>query len=119
MATPIRIDQGTTRVIVVAGIVAADGTALTVTGWSVRAVARKGTDGPVLAEWVSGAPTGTQGQAVATGTEVRLTVTPAMSRAWTWAAAELHVHITESALPYREEDISGEIPLIHEFTTVY
>lgn len=47
----------------------------------------QGTQG-IVAEWVSGTPIGTQGQAVATGTEVRLTVTPAMSRAWTWETAE-------------------------------
>lgn len=116
----ITIDQGTTRVIVVSGIVDDGGAAVDVTGWAVRAVARRQTqDTTVLAEWVSGTPTGTQGQAVTTGGTVRLTVTPAMSRAWSWVTAELHVHVTEPVAPYREEDISGNVRLHHDFTTVH
>lgn len=122
MLPPVIIEQGTTRTVVIGDITARgpDGTkvALDVTGWAVRAVARDSATGTeVLAEWTSGTPTGTQGQASAVGGEVHLHVTPAMSRAWTWAHARLHVSIIEPTEPFREERI-GDVTVVNDFTTV-
>ena len=114
----LELTQGTTRSIVVSGIVDADGAALAVTGWAVRAQARRTPTGAVLlAEWVSGTPTGTQGQAAAAGSTVTLTVTPAMSDTWMWTTAVLHIEITEPAPPFREERI-GDVKLILDHTTI-
>ncbi len=114
----LELTQGTTRAIVVSGIVDATGLALIVTGWTVRAQARRTpSDAVLLAEWVSGTPTGTQGQAVADGSTVTLTVTPAMSDTWTWTTAVLHIEITEPAPPFREERI-GDVKLILDHTTI-
>jgi len=114
----LELTQGTTRSIVVSGIVDANGTALNVTGWAVRAQARRTAAGAVLlAEWVSGTPTGIQGQATADGSTVTLTVTPAMSDTWTWRTAVLHIEITEPTPPFREERI-GDVKLILDHTTI-
>jgi len=114
----LEITQGTTRSIVVSGIVDANGVVLDVTGWTVRAQARREPQAvPLLAEWVSGTPTGTQGQAVTSGSTVTLTVMPAMSDTWTWRAAVLHIEITELAPPFREERI-GDVKLILDHTAI-
>jgi hypothetical protein len=34
---------------------------------------------------------------------VTLAITPAMSDAWTWASAVLHIEITEPVSPFRRE----------------
>ena len=114
----LELAQGTTRAIVVSGIVDANGAALTVAGWAVRAQARRtARDAALLAEWVSGTPTGTQGQAVAAGSVVTLTVTPSMSDTWTWTTAVLHIEITEPVPPFREERI-GDVKLILDHTVI-
>lgn len=111
MTDPIRIAQGTTRTIIISGIVDSNGDPLTITGWSVRAQIRRLPDSPLLAEWVTGTPTGTQGQATASGTEVRLQVPYAMSEAWTWRVATLHVEITEPGVNGRRERIT-DVPIV-------
>jgi len=115
----LELAQGTTRSIIVSGIVDANGAALTVTGWAVRAQARRtASDAAVLAEWVSGTPTGTQGQAVAAESTVTLTITPAMSDAWTWTAAVLHIEITEPGADGREERI-GDVRLVLDLSAIH
>lgn len=99
----IRIKQGTTRTIVISGIVDSNGVALDVTGWAVHAQVRHTPSGPLLAEWVSGTPTGSQGQATAAGTEIRLAVPPAMSSAWTWRDAKIECEVTEPGVNGRRE----------------
>ncbi|MGH3882113.1 MAG: hypothetical protein ACRDRC_01755 [Pseudonocardiaceae bacterium] len=102
------ITQGTTRTVTAADIVDAAGAPLVVTGWSVRAVIRRGAvAGPVVADW-STTPTGSQGQAAATGSTVTLSITPAMSAAWTWTMGRLHCEITEPGPNGRVERIIDE-----------
>jgi len=114
----LEITQGTTRSIVVSGIVDANGVALDVTGWVVRAQARREPQAaPLLAEWVSGTPIGAQGQAVASVSTVTLTITPVMSDTWTWRAAVLHIEVTEPVPPFREERI-GDVKLILDHTAI-
>jgi len=120
------LPQGTTRSIVISDITTpgpnpdSPRVPLDVTGWTVRAVARDSAiRDTVLAEWTSGTPTGTQGQAVAVGDEARLTVTPDMSRRWIWTHAILHAHLTEPVAPFREERIGGDVQLVNDFTTVH
>lgn len=104
------ITQGADRAIVISGIVDADGATLDVTGWTVRAQARANTGphAPLLAEWVTGTPTGIQGQATASGDEVRLTVSHAMSSVWTWRTAVIQAEITEPDGLQRVERICDE-----------
>ena len=114
----LELTQGTTRAIVVSGIVDANGAALAVTGWAVRAQARRTPTGAVLlAEWVSGTPAGTQGQAVADGSTVTLTIPPAMSDTWTWRTAVLHIEITEPGTDGREERI-GDVRLVLDLSAI-
>ncbi len=123
MSAPLSIDQGTTRVIDVSDIVDKNGLDLPIDpGWTVRAVARReALDPDIRAEWHS-SPAGTQGRAeivtVAGKKHIYLHITPAMSRAWTWERAELHVHVKEPVIPFREEDLAERI-LINDFTTVH
>lgn len=98
------LPQGADCSILVSGIIDGAGFSLNVTGWSVRAQARPTPEDTVLlAEWVTGTPTGLQGQATAAGSTVTLTVPGAMSDAWTWESAVLHIRITEVASPFRRE----------------
>lgn len=109
------ITQGADRTIVISGIVDAAGEALDVTGWSVHAQVRANTDpdAPLLAEWVSGTPTGSQGQAIAAGDQVRLTVSHGMSSAWVWRVARLHVELTEPTGAQRVERICDEALVVY------
>lgn len=104
----ITVTQGTTRTIVISGIVDANGAPLDVSGWAVVAQIRRGTDtgSPLLAEWVSGTPTGTQGQATATGSTIQLAVPYAMSTAWTFRRGLLQCEITEPGPNGRRERIA-------------
>ena len=112
------ITQGTTRAITATNIVDANGAPLDVTGWTVHAVIRRrDTSGPVVAEWVSGTPTGTQGQATAAGTTVTLTITPAMSAAWAWASGVLQAEITEPITGRVERIIDTPVSLSPEAVT--
>lgn len=116
MAAPLEIPQGTTRTIVAGGITDAAGDPIPA-GWTVRAVARRSaSDAAVLAAW-SSSPLAGEGTAEHTGPEVRLTITPAMSRAWTWGIAQLDCHITEPISPFREELVIDRV-LINQRTTV-
>lgn len=99
------LTQGATRTIVVPDIVDALGAPLDVSGWAVVAQIRERQNTPILAEWVSGTPTGTQGQATTVGSEVRLAVPYAMSTAWTFASARLQVEITEPGPSGRRERV--------------
>lgn len=108
MPNPIRVTQGATRTVVVSGIVDSAGAPLTVTGWTVHAQVREAQEGPLLAEWVSGTPTGSQGQATASGTSVTLSVPYAMSSAWTFRTGRLHVELTEPGVNGRRERIADE-----------
>lgn len=102
--TQLTIPQGTTRTIKASNIKDGAGAALDVTGWSVRAVIRQaGVTGPVVADW-STSPSGPQAQATASGTEVTLAITPAMSAAWTWSTGVLQAELTEPG-PGRVERI--------------
>lgn len=108
MSTNLTLEQGTTRTIRVTGIVDAAGDPLDITGWTVHAQARhKAADSALLAEWHTD-PTGDQGDAAATGSEVVLQVPPAMSAAWGWAGTTvaLHIEITEPGEGGRVERIA-------------
>jgi hypothetical protein len=103
----ITLAQGATRTIVISGIVDANGVALDVSTWSVRAQARPAPRSTVLlAEWVSGTPAAGQGQATAAGSEVRLAVPYAMSEPWTFTTAVLQVELTEPGGSGRRERIA-------------
>jgi hypothetical protein len=102
------LPQGATRTIVISGITDANSAPLDVTGWAVHAQIRRATGAPVLAEWVSGTPTGTQGQATAAGDVIRLEVPHSMSEAWTWTVGKLQVEITEPGPGGRRERIADE-----------
>lgn len=105
--TTLTIPQGTTRAITVKNITDADGQPLDVSSWAVHAVARYGgIPGPVVAEW-STTPTGDQAQATASGSTVTLPISPALSSAWTWDMAILHVEITEPGANGRVERIAA------------
>lgn len=108
MPSPIRVTQGATRTISISGIVDSAGAPLDVTGWAVHAQVRQFAGEPLLAEWVSGTPTGTQGQATASGTTVELAIPYAMSTAWTWRDGRLHVEITEPGANGRRERIADD-----------
>lgn len=115
---PLVIAQGTTRTIQAAAIVDAAGAALDVTGWSVRAVIRQDTvRGAVVAEWVSGTPSGSQGQATASGSTVSLAITPSMSSAWTWSRGVLQAEITEPGGARVERIIDRPVILSAEAVT--
>lgn len=110
--------QGTTRTIDVTGIVDANNQPLDVTGWAVRAVARRNTvSGEVVAAWASGTPAAGEGQATTDAAGVHLTVTPAMSDAWGFDVAILHCEITEPVSPFREERIA-DVTITNDRTTV-
>lgn len=92
------IYQGEDCAVTISDIVDGAKQPLDVTGWTVHAMARpSATSATLWAEWVSGTPTGSQGQATAAGSVVTLTVPAAMSSAWTWVrrTAELQVEIVE------------------------
>lgn len=98
----LRITQGATRSIVVDDIVDDNGDPLVVTGWTVLAQARPNPGSTTLyAEWAS-APTGVQGPASAAGRTVRVDIPHAMSSAWAWSTAVLHVEITDPDTGRRE-----------------
>ena len=103
----LELTQGATRSIVASGIVDAAGDPLDVTGWTVRAQVRHTVhDAALLAEWVSGSPSDSQGRATTAGSVIILDVPAAMSDPWTWTAAILHIEITEPTPPGREERIA-------------
>jgi hypothetical protein len=103
------IEQGTSRAIVISGIVDAVNNPLDVTAWTIHAQARLDPYFPVLAEWVSGTPTGAQGQATATGDSIRLEIPYAMSSAWTFQTARLQVEMTEPGPSGRRERIGDQV----------
>lgn len=107
---PLRIAQGTSRAIEIADIVDAAGQPLTVTDWYVHAQARYDPTSPVLAEW-STSPTAGQGRATAIGRTVRLEIPHAMSSAWTWTTAELHVEISDPITERRERLLDAVVIL--------
>lgn len=113
--TTLTIPQGTTRTIKISSITDADGNPLDVSSWAVHAVARDGgVAGPVVAEWATN-PTGSQGTATASGTTVTLAIPAAMSSAWYWDTALLHVEVTEPGVNGRVERIaSATLVLDHE-----
>jgi hypothetical protein len=77
-----KLTQGAYRVIRATNVVDSSRQPMVVTGWAVRAAARRHhAEGELLAEWSSDPDDG-WGTAVAEGREVRLIVTPAMSSAW-------------------------------------
>lgn len=88
------ITQGAWRVIRARDIVDKAKAPLTVTNWTVRAVARcHHAEGTLLCEWAT-TPTGDQGVATAVGREVTLTITPAMSSAWDCDRIHIQAEIT-------------------------
>lgn len=123
MAEPLVIEQGTTRIIVVSKLRDARKQFLNPTGWTTHAVARTGVWGPVVAVWRS-IPGAGEGQAEVVAADVLidptadvtekwiyLHVTPAMSDAWTWGAAVLHIEIKEPGVDGREERFSVDLKL--------
>jgi hypothetical protein len=101
------------------------------TGWAIRGVAKRGTvDGDVVAEWVSGTPSGTQGLAEVIPADltvdptadpselwVQLNISAAMSDAWNFHHAPLDVEVTEPTGDQRQEVFSALIETI--MTTVH
>lgn len=116
------LTQGLSEVVKVTGIVDADGDPLDVTGWAVAAALvetdEAGQRCDVVAEW-STTPTGDQGQATAVGSTVTLTITPAMSSAWTWRRGVLQAEITEPAPSSRTGRVIDEVCYLDPETVIF
>lgn len=63
---------------------------VTVDGWTVKAQVRRLENGPLLHEWST-----TVGNAVCVDTTVQLTVSSAVTGAWTWAEGQISVVVTD------------------------
>lgn len=108
------VDQNTNRSIVISGIKDKANNYLDVTGWSVWAQVRPTPeDSVILAEWVSGTPTGLQGQAAAVGDVGTVYITPAMSNGWSWKSGVIQIYIDEPVAPYRRERIGDALIVVN------
>lgn len=111
------ITQGADCTVLVTGIADRLGAAVDPTGWTVVAHLRRHPDAPLLAEWRT-SPTGGQGTATADTDGVYLEVPAAMSEAWDWDTATLHVEIHEPAPGIRQARV-GEATLILDRAIVH
>lgn len=95
--------QGTTRTIWVRNMVDGNNNPLDVTTWSVLATATgPGVLAPIVAQW-STTPTGSQGQATASGTTISLAVPASMSAAWLIYYSMLNISVVEPGINGRTE----------------